>query len=169
MPTKKPPSKAPPKKPPKAPELPTLAFDSAAALDAWLARNHATAPGVWLKLAKKATKVPSVTYPEAVELALVYGWIDGQKRPLDESAWLQKLTPRGARSIWSKINCAKALALIEAGRMHAAGRAEVERAQADGRWDKAYDSPRTAEIPSGRASFFVTAWPPAGAARRACG
>jgi uncharacterized protein YdeI (YjbR/CyaY-like superfamily) len=144
--TKKPARKPAAAKPAKA-EPPTLAFASPAALDAWLARHHATSPGVWLQLAKKAAKTASVTYAEAVEVALVWGWIDGQKRPLDAHAWLQKLTPRGKRSIWSKINRDKALALIAAGRMQPPGRAEVERAQADGRWADAYDSPRTSQVP----------------------
>ena len=129
------------------PELPRLAFATPAVLDAWLNRYHATSPGVWVQLAKKATGTPSVTYAEIVELALVWGWIDGQKLPLDDTAWLQKLCPRGKRSIWSKINRDKALALIAAGRMRPPGRAEVERAQADGRWADAYDSPKTATAP----------------------
>ena len=125
----------------------TLSFASPAVLDAWLARHHATSPGIWLQLAKKAANVPSVTYAEAVEVALAWGWIDGQKRSLGAHAWLQRLCPRGKRSIWSKINRDKALALIASGRMQPAGRAEVERAQEDGRWADAYDSPRTAEVP----------------------
>lgn len=135
-----------PTKPPKD-ALATLGFASPAALDAWLARHHASSPGIWLKLAKKGANVASISYAEAVEVALVWGWIDGQKRSLDADAWLQKLTPRGKRSIWSKINRDKALALIASGRMQPAGRAEVERAQEDGRWADAYDSPRTAEVP----------------------
>jgi uncharacterized protein YdeI (YjbR/CyaY-like superfamily) len=125
----------------------TRSFATPAELDAWLARHHATSPGIWLQLAKKAPGVPSISYAEAVEAALVWGWIDGQKRSLDAHAWLQKLTPRGKRSIWSKINRDKALALIASGRMQPAGRAEVERAQADGRWADAYDSPRTSSVP----------------------
>jgi uncharacterized protein YdeI (YjbR/CyaY-like superfamily) len=136
----------PPKKPAKD-TLATLTFASPAALDAWLARHHATSPGIWLQLAKKAANLPSVSYAETVEVALVWGWIDGQKRSLDATAWLQKLTPRGARSIWSKINRDKALALIESGRMQPAGRTEFERAQKDGRWADAYDSSRTASVP----------------------
>ena len=140
------PAKKPPKPSGKA-ALATLSFASPAALDAWLAEHHATSPGIWLELAKKTAHVPSVSYAEAVEVALVWGWIDGQKRSLSAHAWLQKLTPRGARSIWSKLNRDRALALIASGRMQPAGRAEVERAQKDGRWADAYDSPRTSAVP----------------------
>ena len=128
-------------------ELPVLPFANPRAWDAWLASNHASSRGIWMKLAKKATGVASVTYLEALEVALAWGWIDGQKQSHDDSAWLQKFTPRGPKSLWSKINREKALALIAAGKMHAAGRAEVERAQKDGRWDDAYDPPRTAQVP----------------------
>lgn len=136
----------PPAKKPAA-ALPTLAFDSQSSFHAWLAENHATSPGIWLKLAKKASGTPSVTYAEAVDSALCHGWIDGQKNSLDHAAWLQKFTPRGARSVWSKINRVKVADLIAAGRMAPAGLAEVERAKKDGRWDQAYDSPSTATVP----------------------
>ncbi|MFN2570934.1 MAG: YdeI family protein [Gemmatimonadales bacterium] len=125
----------------------TIAFASRAALDAWLAKHHATSEGVWLKLAKKSARVPSVSYAEAVAVALCWGWIDGQKQALDDDWWLQKLTPRSARSPWSKINCDKATALIADGKMRAAGLAEVERAKRDGRWDAAYDSPSNSKVP----------------------
>jgi uncharacterized protein YdeI (YjbR/CyaY-like superfamily) len=128
-------------------ELPVLAFVEAKAWLQWLERHHDSALGLWIKLAKKSANEPSITYDEAVDGALRWGWIDGQKRAHDERAWLQKFTPRGARSIWSKINRDKALALIARGDMRAPGLAEVERAQADGRWDAAYDSPRTAKLP----------------------
>ena len=127
--------------------IPTLAFASARALDEWLARHHSSATGVWLKLAKKGAGVASVTYAEAIEVALTWGWIDGQKQSHDERHWLQKLTPRGARSLWSKINRDKASALIAAGKMQPPGLAEVERARRDGRWDRAYDGARTAAVP----------------------
>jgi uncharacterized protein YdeI (YjbR/CyaY-like superfamily) len=130
-----------------AEEMPVLSFARASAWAAWLAKHHKTAAGVWLRIAKKGSDVPSVTKAEALELALCYGWIDGQGRSDDATWWLQKFTPRRKRSIWSKINREKALALIEAGRMQPAGLAEVERAKADGRWDAAYDSPRTIEVP----------------------
>ena len=133
----------------------TLSFADARAFDAWLARHHAAHDGVWLKLAKKGAGVPSVSYAEAVEAALVWGWIDGQKRALDERFWLQKFTPRGARSLWSKINRDKAAALIAAGKMKPAGLAEVERAQRDGRWERAYDGARTSTLPDDLAAALA--------------
>jgi uncharacterized protein YdeI (YjbR/CyaY-like superfamily) len=129
------------------PELEVAKFADARVLAAWLKQHHASSPGVWLKLAKKRAGTPTVSYAEAVEIALCWGWIDGQKRPLDGDWWLQKLTPRTKKSIWSKINCDKAEALIAAGKMKPSGRAEVERAKADGRWAQAYDSPRTSAVP----------------------
>lgn len=128
-------------------ELPTIAFAQPRAWAAWLEENHASSRGVWLKLAKKASGVASVTYAEAVEVALAWGWIDGQGQRFDESYWLQKFTPRGPKSLWSKINRDRALALIAAGEMRPPGLAEVERAQRDGRWDAAYDSPSRATVP----------------------
>ncbi|MDI1428512.1 YdeI/OmpD-associated family protein [Polyangium sorediatum] len=128
-------------------EAPIVAFEHPRAWSTWLASNHASSRGVWLKLAKKASGVASVTYPEALEVALVWGWIDGQKKSFDEGAWLQKFTPRGPKSIWSKINREKALALIASGQMQPSGLAEVERAKRDGRWDQAYDSPSRATVP----------------------
>ena len=122
-------------------------FDSAEAFEAWLRETHATEPGVWVKLAKKGSGIPSVTYAEALDSALCYGWIDGQTRRVDERWYLQKFTPRRARSLWSKRNRDKVAALIEAGRMQPAGLAEIERAQADGRWDAAYDGPAKATVP----------------------
>jgi uncharacterized protein YdeI (YjbR/CyaY-like superfamily) len=126
---------------------PTLLFESAAAWSAWLAQNHATVQGVWLQLAKKASGMASVTYPEAVEEALCYGWIDGQSRKLDATHWVQKFTPRRAQSMWSQINVGKVQLLLAAGRMQPAGLAEVERAQADGRWAAAYGSASSIEPP----------------------
>lgn len=128
-------------------ELPILAFKTQRAFAAWLKKNHAKAPGVWLKLAKKGAGA-SVSYAEAVEVALCYGWIDGQGKSYDETAWLQKYTPRRARSPWSKINRDRAEALIRAGRMQPAGLAAIEAAKSDGRWAAAYDSPRTAVAPA---------------------
>lgn len=152
---KKAPSHSP--RAPRAPRAPLArTFASAKAWDAWLAKNHAKSTGVWIEIAKAKSGVKSVTYPEALDVALAWGWIDGQKKGLDERAWLQRFTPRGARSIWSKINCAKALALIESGAMQPAGRAEVERAKADGRWAQAYDSPRAAAIPPDLAEALAT-------------
>jgi len=115
---------------------------------AWLDKNHATSPGVWLKLAKKASGIASVNYDEALGVALCYGWIDGQKKSYDESSWLQKFTPRGVKSIWSKVNREKVQELIESGQMKPAGLEAVERATQDGRWDAAYDSQSRASVPS---------------------
>jgi len=122
-------------------------FKSAKAFEAWLKKHHATSDGLWLQIAKKGADQPSVTYPEAVEIALCWGWIDGQKKALDDQHFLQRFTPRRARSIWSKINVAKVAALIEAGRMQPAGQAQIDAAQADGRWEGAYDSARTSSVP----------------------
>ena len=135
------------KKAPPAAELPTLSFPTARSFADWLAEHHATSRGIWLALAKQASGAASITYGEAVDVALAWGWIDGQKRRGDEASWLQKFTRRGARSVWSKINREKALGLIASGAMQPAGLAEVERARADGRWDAAYDSPSSATVP----------------------
>ncbi len=128
--------------------LPTLLFASPQDWEAWLDAHHAETAGVWLKLAKRDAGVLTVTYAEALEVALCYGWIDGQKASFDEQFWLQKFTPRRAKSIWSQVNCAKATALIEAGRMQAAGLRQVEAAKGDGRWDAAYAGSRTIEVPA---------------------
>ena len=127
--------------------LPILAFPSQKQWEEWLAKNHQTSKGLWLKIAKKGSETDTVQYAEALESALAHGWIDGQKGALDESFWLQKFTPRGPRSKWSKINRDKATALIESGRMKPAGHAEVERAKADGRWEAAYDGQSKATVP----------------------
>jgi uncharacterized protein YdeI (YjbR/CyaY-like superfamily) len=115
--------------------------------ETWLADNHAKAGEAWLRLAKKGSDIRSVSYAEALEVALCYGWIDAQKKPESEKAWLQRFTPRRAKSIWSKINREKAAALIKASRMKPAGLEQIEMAKEDGRWDAAYDSPRGAEVP----------------------
>lgn len=112
---------------------------------AWLADNHASSPGIWLALAKKGSGVRAVSYAEALQVALAFGWIDGKALRLDDKLYLQRFTPRRARSPWSQRNCRFAEALIEAGDMMPSGLAEVERARADGRWEKAYDGPRAAE------------------------
>ena len=114
----------------------------------WLAENHGASPGLWLRLAKKGADVPSVSYDEAIEVALCFGWIDGQKKALDGQFWLQKFTRRSDKSVWSKINKDKALALIKAGKMKPSGLLQVERAKSDGRWDAAYDSAGKAGVPS---------------------
>jgi uncharacterized protein YdeI (YjbR/CyaY-like superfamily) len=128
-------------------DLPILAFSSEAKWAAWLKKNHENSSGLWLKIAKKGSGLPSVSYDEALNVALRYGWIDGQKGKFDDDYWVQRFTPRRSRSKWSKINRTKATALIEAGQMEPAGLREVERAQADGRWDAAYEGQRTASVP----------------------
>jgi len=125
---------------------PTL-FKSAKALEAWLKKHHATSDGLWLKIAKRGADEPSVTYPEAVEIALCWGWIDSQMKGFDDQYFLQRFTPRRTRSLWSKTNVDKAKALIEAGRMQPPGLAQIEAAEADGRWAKAYDGSRASAVP----------------------
>jgi len=130
-----------------AEELPILLFATPAELEAWLERNHDSSEGLWLKLAKKGVEPPSVTYAEALELALCFGWIDSQKRGHDERHFLQRFTPRRPRGRWSKINREKAEALIEAGAMRPPGLAEVKAARGDGRWEAAYAGARAATVP----------------------
>ena len=129
------------------PSLPLIPFKTPRAFAAWLKKNHAASAGLWLKIAKKGSG-PSITYAEALDEALCYGWIDGQKKPFDDDGWLQKFTRRGPRSIWSQINRDKALALIAAGRVQPAGLAAIEAAKQNGRWEAAYASQRTAELPA---------------------
>jgi uncharacterized protein YdeI (YjbR/CyaY-like superfamily) len=114
----------------------------------WLRKNHATSSGVWLRISKKSASPRSVSYLQAVEAALCFGWIDGQKKAEDESYWLQRFTPRSEKSFWSKINREKAIRLIALGQMDSAGIREVDRAKRDGRWDAAYDSASGATIPA---------------------
>jgi uncharacterized protein YdeI (YjbR/CyaY-like superfamily) len=127
--------------------LPVMGFDNSAAWESWLAGQHADSAGIWLKIAKKGSGVSSVCYAEALDVALCYGWIDGQKGRLDDDYWLQRFTPRKAGSRWSKINTDKAAELIDAGRMQPAGQREVEQAQADGRWAAAYSGQRAITVP----------------------
>src|SRR5262249_55528174 len=125
-----------------------IAFASAREFASWLKANHAVSSGIWLEIAKKgAGGRASVTYDEALDVALSYGWIDGQKRSKDEGAWLQRFAPRGSRSLWSKRNRERAERLIESRKMKASGLREIEQAKRDGRWEAAYDSPSKAEIP----------------------
>lgn len=145
-----------------AAELPVLLFKQPRDWARWLDAHHAGGMGVWMQIAKKDAGLRSVTYPEALELALCYGWIDGQKKSHDASSWLQKFTPRGAKSIWSQINRGKALALMDSGQMKPAGLREVERAREDGRWDAAYEPQRTAGMPEDLAAA-LQATPRAGA------
>lgn len=119
----------------------------------WLASHHASSPGILLRIPKGIEK--ALTYAEALDVALAWGWIDSQKRALDANAWLQRFTPRTAKSPWSKINRAKAEALIASGRIEAPGLAEVERAKRDGRWERAYDGARSSSVPEDLATAFA--------------
>jgi uncharacterized protein YdeI (YjbR/CyaY-like superfamily) len=127
--------------------LPIVQLASAQGWEAWLEEQHDTAKGIWLNIAKKAAGIETVSYPEALEVALSYGWIDGQKGSYDERFWLQRFTPRGPRSKWSQINRDKVEELIAQGRMKPAGLATVEQARADGRWDAAYEPQSRASVP----------------------
>lgn len=126
---------------------PVLGFGTQEDFEAWLEEHQGDAEGLWLKIPRKGSGLPGVDYATALESALCFGWIDGHKRSLDETHWIQRFTPRRARSRWSAVNRRKALELIERGRMRPAGLREVERAKADGRWEAAYASPRSAVVP----------------------
>ncbi|HET8980856.1 MAG TPA: YdeI/OmpD-associated family protein [Solirubrobacteraceae bacterium] len=128
-------------------ELPTLHCAAAEDWERWLETNHAASPGVWLRFAKRGAGEPSVGFPQALELAICFGWIDGQLRPLDSGFYLRRFTPRGPRSRWSQVNRSKAEDLIAAGRMRAPGLAQVQAAQADGRWEAAYEPQSRATVP----------------------
>jgi uncharacterized protein YdeI (YjbR/CyaY-like superfamily) len=134
-------------KSPRAAEAPIRRFTEKSGWARWLEKNHATSTGIWVRLAKKASGLKSMTQGEAVEVALCYGWIDGQGKSDGDQYWLQRFTPRGKRSLWSQRNREKALALIAAGDMKPSGLAEVERARKDGRWEAAYDSPSRITVP----------------------
>jgi uncharacterized protein YdeI (YjbR/CyaY-like superfamily) len=134
-----------PKKPRQ--DLPILLFAQPNDWRAWLHEHHASSTGVWLRLAKKASALTSQSYAEALDVALCYGWIDGQKNSYDEDSWLQKFTPRGAKSVWSKINREKVAALTASGQIQPSGLRAVELAKQDGRWDAAYDSQSNATVP----------------------
>lgn len=129
------------------PDYPILLFPDDAAWEAWLAEHHASAPGVWLRLAKKGGALTSVDYKHALDVALCWGWIDGQVKKHDDDSYLQKFTPRGKKSLWSKVNVGKVERLAAAGRMRPPGQAAVDAAKADGRWGRAYDSSSTATVP----------------------
>jgi uncharacterized protein YdeI (YjbR/CyaY-like superfamily) len=133
---------------PDAVEHPLIPFASQAEWEAWMHANHDAYPdGIRVKMAKKATGIQSITHPEALEIALCFGWIDGQARRIDDEWFAQRFLPRRKRSMWSRINREKATALIESGLMQPSGLREVERARADGRWDAAYEPPSTATVP----------------------
>jgi uncharacterized protein YdeI (YjbR/CyaY-like superfamily) len=127
--------------------LDLISFQSSDEFRSWLEQNHADMPGLWLRIYKKETATPSITYAEALEQALCYGWVDGQKKSYDELSWLQKFTPRSAKSGWSKINTQHVERLIQAGLMTDAGLRVVDAAKKDGRWQAAYDSQSKATPP----------------------
>ncbi len=129
-------------------DAPVLTFSTQKDWERWLASSGAASTGVWLRVAKKDTSSRTVTYSEALDSAICYGWIDGRKRPLDDQFWLQAFSPRGPRSIWSARNRLKAQELTRAGRMQPAGNAAIEATKTSGRWDKAYESQRTAQVPA---------------------
>ena len=129
-------------------ELPVLSFASAGEWANWMAENHAASNGVWLRFFKKDSGQKTFSYTEALDEALCYGWIDGQANKYDTTSYIQKFTPRRAKSIWSKRNTEKAERLIGEGRMKAAGLQQVELAKADGRWQQAYDSPKNMQLPA---------------------
>ena len=127
--------------------LPVMTFDSTDAWDAWLGAHHADSPGLWLKIAKKGAAGRTISYSEALDVALCHGWIDGQKGRYDDEYWLQRFTPRKPASKWSKINTERVAALTASGLMRPAGLREVERARADGRWEQAYESQSRVTVP----------------------
>ena len=127
--------------------LPIMSFETQQDWERWLAERHTNTEGIWLKIAKKETGTPSVSYSEALESALCYGWIDGQKASFDDTYWLQKFTPRGPKSMWSQVNCDKVTVLMASGRMQPAGIRQVELARADGRWEAAYEPQSKITIP----------------------
>lgn len=128
--------------------LPIIPFENQDAWEIWLEEHHTDKAGIWLKIAKKGTGIPSITYTEALEAALCYGWIDGQKGSFDAQYFLQKFTPRRAKSVWSKVNCEKVTALLAQGKMRPAGIRQMELAQADGRWDASYDPQSRTTVPT---------------------
>jgi len=128
-------------------ELPILRCETPSEFARWLSSHHASSRGIWLRLMKKASGSASVTYQEALDVAIAWGWIDGQLKPFDEHSWLRKFSPRGPRSTWSKINRDKALALIASQQMQPPGLEQVEQAKRDGRWEAAYDSQSKATVP----------------------
>jgi uncharacterized protein YdeI (YjbR/CyaY-like superfamily) len=134
-------------KPSKHDSYPIILFKTQDEFEEWLSKEHDKAPGVWLKFAKKGSGVTSTNYAESLDVALCYGWIDGQSKKFDDTFYLQKFTPRGKRSIWSKINKGHVARLIKDKRMQPAGMAAIEAAKKDGRWDLAYDSPKDMKIP----------------------
>lgn len=128
-------------------DTPTLLVTSAETWESWLADHYVSPQGVWLKIAKKSTGLPTVNYDEVLDIALCYGWIDGQRKAFDDQFYLQKFTPRRPRSLWSKRNIVKVESLIRAGKMQPSGQAEIDKAKQDGRWQDAYDSAKNMTLP----------------------
>lgn len=126
---------------------PTIEFETSEAFEMWLEKNHTISTGIWMKIFKKDSGQKTINYAEALDVALCYGWIDGQKKSFDELAWLQKFCPRTAKSIWSKVNIGHVERLTNNAKMQPAGLLAVEKAKADGRWERAYDSPSKMTIP----------------------
>ncbi len=126
---------------------PIQLFEDVIAWETWLETNHTDTAGLWLKMSKKGSGIASVTYDEALDSALCWGWIDGQKKTHDANHWIQRFTPRRKNSMWSQRNVAKVAVLIEAGRMRLPGQAEIDAAKADGRWERAYSSSSAIEVP----------------------
>jgi uncharacterized protein YdeI (YjbR/CyaY-like superfamily) len=131
----------------KSPDAPPRLFRNQDTWESWLEKNHARSTGLWLRLAKKDSGLQSISYAVALEVALCYGWIDGQKKPENDRTWLQRFVPRSRKSIWSRINREKVENLIKAGRMKAAGLKAIEEARSNSRWDAAYDSPSRSAVP----------------------
>jgi uncharacterized protein YdeI (YjbR/CyaY-like superfamily) len=127
--------------------IPIMFLKSPSDWEAWLEKNQGTTQGIWIQFAKKDSGIKGVTYPQALDVALCYGWIDGRKASLDAQYWLQRFTPRRTRSKWSEINCQKAAELAAQGRMQPSGLKEVDAAKKDGRWDQAYKSQRNMSVP----------------------
>jgi uncharacterized protein YdeI (YjbR/CyaY-like superfamily) len=127
--------------------LPVLAFQTVADWEGWLEVEATRSQAVWVKISKRGAALPTISYAQALDVALCFGWIDGKKAPLDEHHWLQRFARRKPRSRWSKINTQKVEALTAEGRMRPAGLLEMERAKADGRWDAAYSGQRDAQVP----------------------
>lgn len=128
-------------------DLPILSFESREAWRSWLAAQHTQAPGLWIRLYKKGSDLPSITYAEALDEALCYGWIDSTKNKYDADSFLQRFSPRKARSLWSKVNREHVARLIEAGKMQPAGMEAIAEAKRNGQWEAAYDSPSQSGVP----------------------
>lgn len=130
------------------PELYILSFHASKEFEKWLSKNHSVSNGIWLKFLKKYSGEKTITYAEALDCALCYGWIDGQAKKFDDTSWIQKFTPRRKKSIWSKRNTENVARLIKEKRMKQSGLKEIEAAKKDGRWEAAYDSPSNMSVPA---------------------